>query len=306
MQNIIGILNMIYRVENSMDVLSTNGDIVLGQPANVILGSLERTNRLRFIRSEHKDHLTNSTNDKIIEEFAENGNMATVQDNRTFSCVILDGLKAVISIQRSENDVQIGLVDATNLTALSNVKNHFEKLWDNSKLEVVYETGAKLASPISKQVIVESRQRWDDILRELNSDPQKLFDLPPRQFEELTAELLDRRGIRVQLTPESKDGGKDILAFLDTPLGEQLYLVECKRYAADNPVGVAFVRALYGMVEKENATGGIIVTTSRFTKGAMEFQDDLNYKLSLKDYGDLTQWIHEETVPPLILPPFGE
>jgi restriction system protein len=43
-------------------------------------------------------------------------------------------------------------------------------------------------------------------------------------------------------------------------------LVECKRY--NGPVGVEFVRVLHSVVYAEHANKGILVSTSRFTKGA--------------------------------------
>lgn len=70
-----------------------------------------------------------------------------------------------------------------------------------------------------------------------------------------------------------------------------MFLVECKKYDISNPVGVAVVRELYGVVEAERATGGLLVTTSTFTKGAKEFQKNNRYKMTLADYINLTSWL---------------
>ena len=115
----------------------------------------------------------------------------------------------------------------------------------------------------------------------------------PRRFEELVAELLSRHGIGVDLTEPTKDGGRDILAWADTAAGRHLYLVECKRCGQDNPVGVALVRALYCVVSSENATGGLLVTTSWFTRGAREFQASVQNRLWLRDYDGVVGWLKE-------------
>jgi len=118
-------------------------------------------------------------------------------------------------------------------------------------------------------------------------------DMHPRKFEELVAELFHRMGYDVILTPRSKDGGFDVLAFQKTGVGKLLTLVECKRYSPKDKVGVGLVRSLYGVVEEKNATHGVIATTSSFTRGARQFQQNLEYRLSLRDFNDLAAWCKE-------------
>jgi restriction endonuclease Mrr len=101
---------------------------------------------------------------------------------------------------------------------------------------------------------------------------EKLARLRPREFEELTAELFTREGYDVTLTPESHDNGVDLYVAKRTPLGPLLYVVECKRYRPDRPIGASLVRQLRGMVERESATAGILVTTSSFSTDARQEQ----------------------------------
>jgi restriction system protein len=56
-------------------------------------------------------------------------------------------------------------------------------------------------------------------------------------------------------------------------------------------VGVEVVRELYGVVQVEKATAGIVATTSHFTKGAKDLQSQLSYQMSLKDYVDVQEWL---------------
>jgi len=71
-----------------------------------------------------------------------------------------------------------------------------------------------------------------------------------------------------------------------------LYVVECKRFCPDRRIGPHLVRGLYGVVERERATRGILATTSFFTPGArVEANGDLAYRLSLRDGKDMGDWI---------------
>jgi restriction system protein len=86
-------------------------------------------------------------------------------------------------------------------------------------------------------------------------------------------------------------------------LGSFLYYVECKRYAPDHPVGVNLVRELYGVVQADRVTAGILATTSFFTRGAKEFQSEVAYQISLRDYFGIQDWLqkagarHAATLP---------
>ena len=146
-----------------------------------------------------------------------------------------------------------------------------------------------------RQIITVSSTQWSQLITELAKHPEYLYALPSRRFEELVAELLSRDGMDVCLTPPHKDGGRDILAYLKTPAGENLFYVECKRYSSTNPVGIRLVRELFGIVESERATAGLLVTTSRFTEGALRFRESVHYRMSLKDFEDLAWWLNQHS-----------
>ena len=138
-----------------------------------------------------------------------------------------------------------------------------------------------------------SSETWDDIISRLSVNPEELHNFDPTRFEELIAELLTRDGFNVQITGRTRDGGRDILAVHRDLLGEHLYLVECKRWSPNQAIGVEIIRALYGVVEHERASAGILVTTSRFTSGALCFATPIKYRMSLKEYEDVVNWIRK-------------
>jgi HJR/Mrr/RecB family endonuclease len=142
--------------------------------------------------------------------------------------------------------------------------------------EVVYTSPKNLLElPQRSEIVLASGSRWDALLASLSRNPRLVHEIEPRAFEELIAELLTRDGLEVTLTRRTRDGGRDILAFADSPIGRHLYYVECKRYAPSRPVDVSLVRQLYGVVEADRATAGLLVTTSRFTSDEGVRQDGL-------------------------------
>ncbi len=97
-----------------------------------------------------------------------------------------------------------------------------------------------------------------------------------RGFEALVGGLLSRQGFKVELTSLSNDGGVDIIASLDRPFVGGRYLIQCKKYAEGNAVGVQTVREFYGVLRADSrAVKGILITTSTFTPQAFEFAKDL-------------------------------
>jgi len=144
-----------------------------------------------------------------------------------------------------------------------------------------------------QRIITDVREIGDGLLRRVNENPRLLYEMPPRRFEELVAELLERAGYTVTLTPQTRDGGKDMYAARNGLTGSFLYVVECKRHAPDRPIGVGIVRALHGVAQHERATAAILMTTSYFTGPAREFAEDLKFQMALRDYFDLRHWLDQ-------------
>ena len=87
------------------------------------------------------------------------------------------------------------------------------------------------------------------------------------------------------VTKPSNDFGVD--GFAKHPEG--LIVVQCKRNALDNLVGRPVVQQFKGVVEENNAYRGYIVTSSSFTREAIE-SAKLNDKLVLVDRERLINW----------------
>jgi restriction system protein len=97
-------------------------------------------------------------------------------------------------------------------------------------------------------------------------------------------------GYETQLTPPQNDGGRDILACKRGPGKLEHLRVECKQH--NKPVGVKTIRAVLGVVSDEKVNKGVLVATTRFTKGTKDFAGK-NPRLELIPVNDLIPLLNE-------------
>ena len=111
-----------------------------------------------------------------------------------------------------------------------------------------------------------------DVLSGLDQRPN-LMDLTPSEFESLITNLFQKMGLETRLTQASRDGGVDCVAFDPRPIFGGKVVIQAKRYK--HTVGVSAVRDLFGTMQNEGASKGILVTTSGYGKASFEFALDL-------------------------------
>ncbi len=97
-----------------------------------------------------------------------------------------------------------------------------------------------------------------------------LRSLTPYQFEEFSEQFLTCYGFKnMSVTSTSRDGGIDVKGALKIGIAEMGVAAQCKRYAENNKVGRPDVSQFRGDITGEFEQG-IFITTSSFTKEAME------------------------------------
>lgn len=130
------------------------------------------------------------------------------------------------------------------------------------------------------------------VLSGLDGRPN-LMELSPEEFEGLITNLFEAMGLNTRQTQASRDGGVDCVAFDPRPVFGGKVVIQAKRYK--NTVGVSAVRDLFGTMQNEGATKGILVTTSGygsasfdFAKGKpLELLDGANLLYLLKEHANL-------------------
>lgn len=96
---------------------------------------------------------------------------------------------------------------------------------------------------------------------------EAVFEVKPRIFEIIIAEVMKGCGFEVELTAQTRDGGVDIIAVHKDVFGiPTRYVVECKWWASKKRVSIDLVRALYGAKEIHQADQAVYVTTASYTR----------------------------------------
>ena len=129
---------------------------------------------------------------------------------------------------------------------------------------------------------------------------QKTIEASPQFFEQLVLDLLLKmgyggsNGMMAHVTPTSHDNGVDGIIPKDT-LGLDKIYIQAKRYT-DTPVGKPEIQQFVGALNEQKASKGVFVTTSTFTKGAIESVNKATSKIVLIDGKSLANYMIEYNV----------
>lgn len=127
-----------------------------------------------------------------------------------------------------------------------------------------------------------------------------ILDKSPREFEKLVVILLQKMGYggevksAGEVTQYSNDKGIDGIIKEDV-LGLGRIHIQAKRYARENTVGREEVQKFVGALAVAQSNKGVFITTSSYSKGAIEYADNLNgtTTLVLIDGNKLAEYIYE-------------
>lgn len=111
----------------------------------------------------------------------------------------------------------------------------------------------------------------NQMAHEIARNPKALDELEWRDLERLIAEAFSGLGFDVELTPASKDGGKDVIVDYRTPNGEKKsYIIEIKHWKAGKRVNGQTVAEFIHVIAKEHRTGGLFIATHGFAPSVAE------------------------------------
>ncbi|RUT09743.1 hypothetical protein DSM106972_002380 [Dulcicalothrix desertica PCC 7102] len=130
-------------------------------------------------------------------------------------------------------------------------------LWVLNLAIYLYESASKTEEVEKKEL---------DIIKLLNLNHSQLINkidgMLGKEFESFLLRLLERFGYWGYQTADSGDYGADLIVFKD---GLKI-VVQAKRYSKS--VGVKAIQEVLGAVKYYNADKALVITNSRFTKGA--------------------------------------
>jgi restriction system protein len=135
-----------------------------------------------------------------------------------------------------------------------------------------------------------------DIISDIDKRPN-LLDLHHKEFEAFIQNLFTKMGFDTKLYQASGDGGVDCVAYDARPIASAKIIVQAKLYT--KTVQPTHVRDLYGTVQHEGASKGIMITTSGYGPDSYKFAS--GKPLELIDGPGLLSLCHDHNIPARIL-----
>lgn len=102
------------------------------------------------------------------------------------------------------------------------------------------------------------------------NNPQELKNMEWRDLERMLAVVFERLGFKVELTPSSKDGGKDIILEFSISGETKSYLVEVKHWRSKQKVGQGYISEFLNVIANEKKQGGLYIATYGYSSDAFE------------------------------------
>lgn len=131
------------------------------------------------------------------------------------------------------------------------------------------------------------------LIMQISVNKNKMFSITPREFEELVEQIFKDNGFNTELTQQTHDGGKDIIAthfIMGKPV---VFYIECKQYRQDRPIGINLIHSLAGIQSIDRVNKAVLVTTTYFTRGAQLEASKQNTLIDLIDGNKLHEFIQE-------------
>jgi restriction system protein len=172
--------------------------------------------------------------------------------------------------------------------AFHNIKK--ENIQNNSDLDEIQAEAVVAQTP---EELLETS--YQSIRKELGQDIlDKIFDLSPAFFERLVVELLVKMGYGGSMKDAGKAVGKTGDEGIDgvikeDKLGLDIIYIQAKRWQSGNVVGRPEIHKFIGALVGQGAKKGIFITTSSFTKDALNFVPRNETKIVLIDGIQLSQ-----------------
>lgn len=109
-----------------------------------------------------------------------------------------------------------------------------------------------------------------ELATRIASDPRFLDHVEWRELERVLGAAFEGFGFKILVTRSAKDGGKDIVLECNSRGRLKIYYVEIKHWRSGKRVGAAPMREFVSVVFRDEANGGLMLSTSGYSKGAYE------------------------------------
>ncbi len=200
-------------------------------------------------------------------------------------------------------------ITETNSGTSSSVQIYTEIISDSGEILRYIETAGQSHPAIHP---TEWRKTVDMAIEEMTSDSLKpliseveqlkegiwerehLYQMSWQEFEHLIGSLYDSLGYRTEVTQGTSDMGVDVWAERD---GVR-QAIQVKQFGRGNPVGREPLQKTVSAIAKGDAHEAVVITSSRFTRTAIEYAADFGPGLELISGEKLIEKLSLSDVPP--------
>jgi hypothetical protein len=134
------------------------------------------------------------------------------------------------------------------------------------------------SSPSYRPVAVLMDRLARDLIRVVAKDQVELWNIEWRTLEHVVATACGALGFEVELTPASKDGGKDIVLTCWESGARRVYAVEIKHWTSGKRVSGTDLRKFWEVVVADRFDLGLFLSTSGYGRGAMQPMQHIEHR----------------------------
>ncbi len=116
----------------------------------------------------------------------------------------------------------------------------------------------------------------DHFVRLIAHNPRYLMDIEWRELERVIQVIFEELGFSAELTPGSKDGGKDVVLKCRVSGADHTYFVELKHWRSQQKVGGQAAQDFLRVIVNEEINGGLFLSTYGFCDNAFEMLSEID------------------------------
>lgn len=119
--------------------------------------------------------------------------------------------------------------------------------------------------PVLKEIIRVLNDFSERLCELIAKDPRVLKKIEWRELEKVVATAFRGIGMRVRVTPPSKDGGKDVVVQFELDGKRHVYFIEVKHWRSGKTVGERSVFDFLDINMQSKSNGGLFLSTSGYS-----------------------------------------
>lgn len=142
--------------------------------------------------------------------------------------------------------------------------------------------GGELINHPTEDIVYEFDMSYDDyaykqyvqIEESLECYRKQIIEMSSRDLELFVGNLFKKLRYNVKVTQATRDGVQDLIVTQNKPIFIAM-IVECKYWTQNHKMDVSVTKSVYGVQTVMQANKSVIATSSKFTKNAQKFVENV-------------------------------